>query len=251
MQSSRWLAIFVAAGVWTPVLFGCSSSSGSGAGAGPDAACTSCAMTDTGAPPEESGAVDSGTAGGDAALPPWDGSVLAQQCPQMQDTTPCYTCEDDFCCDTEAACLNDPECEAFTRCLRNCDMGIADDAGVHDSGVPASSGGCDLYCYSAHPEGLSKLAPRIACLTQYCTTQCTGSPPNACGACINTNCAQQQAAASDTVDGYLCDSCQANCVTGDATCLNGCVAQYPSDMAANNALLACGQMYCSSAATCN
>src|SRR5271165_733548 len=88
----------------------------------------------------------------------WDGSVLGQHCPQQTDTTPCYTCEDNFCCDTYAACHEDPDCVAYLDCLLNCDKGIPDDGGVHDSGLPDASGDCDFYCFAAHPEGLTHFA---------------------------------------------------------------------------------------------
>lgn len=249
MQRFRWLR-FVAGVAVAPFLGGCSSSaSGARADAGADAAavdaaCSSCEVADSATPPIETGPVDSGM-----TLPPWDGAVLGQQCPQMQDTTLCATCEDNFCCDTQAACLGDPDCVAFDSCLRNCDNGVPDDAGVHDSGVPSSIGQCPFYCAAAHPSGLAHFAPRQACIDQYCYAPCQGSPPNGCASCIFTNCAQQFAAMVGTADGFLEFSCGANC--SDAMCQTACQNQYPSTLAANNALTACLGANCATTSTCN
>lgn len=240
MLSTRCLAVFVAVEA-APVLYGCSSSSG---GAATDAG----VVADTGSPSADTGLADAGDAN---ALPPWDGAVLGQQCPQTQDTTPCYTCEDDSCCDTQAACLNDPECVAFTSCLNDCDNGVPDDAGVHDSGPPTLTGDCTFYCASAHPEGLTHFAPRYACVQQYCLAQCTGSLPNSCAACVETNCSQQFVADLDTPDGILYNTCGANCASGDATCVAACQSEYPSTKASNMALQACVAAHCATAAACN
>jgi hypothetical protein len=62
-----------------------------------------------------------GDAGADGGNP-----IIHQMCTQVTDTTPCFTCEDNNCCNTYAACHADPECAAYKSCLVACENGLHD-----------------------------------------------------------------------------------------------------------------------------
>jgi hypothetical protein len=177
--------------------------------------------------------------------------ILDQQCMQMMDVTPCYTCEDDYCCNTYANCHANPDCDSLERCLKDCVDDVADDAGSPQGGPP-DGGSCDLVCAHAHPQGLIDWAPRITCLTVYCGVQCENPPMPPlppCEACVNKYCALEFANLNGTPDGFLYGACVAACPSGANPCNEACSTQYPSVQAANDALLACAMQNCPSCET--
>lgn len=176
--------------------------------------------------------------------------ILGQTCPPGTDTAPCALCEDDHCCDTQQACLDDPECEAYSQCNKNCAITEAD-GGTFDSGLPDAGGlTCAQICYALHPAGVTKYAPRLACVFMYCSTASTCAPglsqaDYTCDSCLATNCANQYVNLFGTVDGYLLGVCFDGC--GDqigSPCADKCQAQYPTVSAAWNAYVTCSMNKC-------
>jgi hypothetical protein len=174
--------------------------------------------------------------------------IVNQTCTPMTDQTPCYTCEDDSCCNTYAACHVNPDCTSLETCLKDCYQGVADDAGSPAGGAP-DGGSCDIICGGAHMAGLVDWAPRLACLQVKCAVQCENPPMpplSQCDACINQYCANEYANLNGTPQGYLYGACFAACPSGANPCTAGCIQQYPSASAAGMALAACGNANCPS-----
>jgi hypothetical protein len=164
----------------------------------------------------------------------------------MMDTTVCFTCEDDNCCKTEAACLADPDCIALTRCLTDCAGDVADDAGS-PTGGPPDGGSCELTCSAAHPKGLVEWAPRDACLLVFCAVKCENPPMPplpTCEACVYEKCADAFANLEGTPEGYLFGSCIAACPSGANACTMACLSQYPSEQVFEQAFYACQTANC-------
>jgi hypothetical protein len=171
--------------------------------------------------------------------------ILTQMCTPMTDTTPCFTCEDDQCCDTYARCHANADCHALQTCIVDCQNHVADDAGAPEGGATATET-CAYICGKAHPQGLVDWAPRTTCIFVKCLVQCENPPmppPSPCIACQNQNCANEYANLVGTPDGYLFAACVAGCPTG-SPCEEACFTQYPSAKAAANAQLACSSLYC-------
>jgi hypothetical protein len=174
--------------------------------------------------------------------------IVHQTCTQMTDQTPCFTCEDNFCCNTYAACHADPDCVAMVTCLKDCENGTADDAGAPAGGAP-DGGTCDAICAQAHPTGVAEWAPRETCLLANCTVQCENPPMpplSACLACQYKSCLDEFANLNATTDGYLLGACIDACPGGANTCNEACLAQYPDEMAAVDALTTCVLANCPS-----
>jgi hypothetical protein len=167
--------------------------------------------------------------------------IVHQTCTQMTGTS-CSTCEDDYCCDTYAACAADPDCSGLDSCLTDCLAGNADDAGAPAGGASAG-GSCEVICGNAHPAGLKDWAPREACLLVSCSAAC-GAPLTACLACQYQMCADEFASLYGTPDGYLLNGCRAACPAGTNACSDACLAQYPDIQGASQALSACLQLNC-------
>jgi hypothetical protein len=167
--------------------------------------------------------------------------ILHQTCTPMTDTTPCYTCEDDQCCQTYETCSADPDCKALKGCLTDCLSGVADDAG--SPGAAPDGGSCEVICGQAHPKGLIEWAPRLTCLSVLCPAAC-GTPPSACQTCVYQKCADAFANLNGTPQGYLFNSCVGACPTGANACTAACAAQYPTAQAASQALTSCISANC-------
>jgi hypothetical protein len=164
----------------------------------------------------------------------------------MSDQTPCYTCEDDYCCNTYAACFANADCTALENCLKDCLNGNADDAGAPAGGAP-DGGSCELICGQAHPSGLVDWAPRETCLLVACTVSCENPPMpplSACLACQYQSCADEFANLNGTPDGWLVGACIAACPTGVNPCNTACLAQYPSAKGSLDALTTCIMASC-------
>jgi hypothetical protein len=176
--------------------------------------------------------------------------IVHQTCTQTTDTTPCSTCEDNYCCNTYAACHADPDCVGMLHCLQDCYSGAADDAGAPPGGPP-DGGSCEETCAQAHPEGVASWAPRETCLLANCTVQCEDPPMPPlppCLACQFQSCLDEFANFNASTDGYLLGACIDGCPTGANPCNDACIAQYPDEMAALDALTTCLQANCP---TCN
>ncbi len=176
--------------------------------------------------------------------------VVHQTCPPMNDTTPCFTCEDDKCCNTYTACHDNGDCLALENCLKDCLTGVGDDAGSPNGGAP-DGGSCDIICGEAHPAGLVDWAPRDTCLLVECAVQCENPPMPplpACEACTNQYCADEYANLNGTPQGFLFGACIAACPGGANACTDGCTSTYASVQGAASALIACGVTNCPSCA---
>lgn len=169
-----------------------------------------------------------GESSGDGGNP-----IIHQMCTQVMDTTPCYTCEDNSCCNTYAACKNDPACQALKNCIVSC--------AAPDGGIDAGAQSCDQYCAGLNPAGVATWAPRETCIFAHCLAPCGGTDP--CVGCVVSSCAEEYANLQGTVDGYLLGLCIAPCGS-DVSCGEACEAKYPSAAPAANALALCTQAKC-------
>ena len=215
-----------------------SSSSGTAA----EKLVTDCRTTGAGTACSACGVDGGGDAGGQDAGNP----IVHQMCTPMQDSTPCYVCEDDHCCQTYANCHANPDCKGMQRCLVDCHSGVADDAGS-PAGGPPDGGSCDLTCGAAHPQGLVDWAPRSTCLSVFCVVPCENPPMpplDPCLACVYQKCADPFANLNGTAQGYMFAACIVACPSGANPCTAGCMSQYPAEMGPENALIACQQTNC-------
>jgi hypothetical protein len=171
---------------------------------GPGAACAGCG-------------VDAG------AGPP----LLHQMCMATTDSNACQQCEKNSCCQSYAQCHSDPQCAPLFVCMGKCYAGEPDDAGVHDAAFPPDGAAlaCDEYCRQAYPNGLTDLAPILACRGVYCWTPCQGTQKTPCATCAETQCATEYANSYGTAGGFLIAECEIPC--SDASCLTACKNAYP------------------------
>jgi hypothetical protein len=137
-------------------------------------------------------------------------SVLEQDCPPSVETNPCYKCEDENCCDTYAACHNDPECTQIAPCAQACGD---DDA-------------CWNQCFVDHAAGMASWGPRFVCFITKCPVECSGAPLDPCYACVLEECEQSELACDSNIDCWLLSFCITPC-GGGAACVEACKAQYP------------------------
>jgi hypothetical protein len=174
--------------------------------------------------------------------------LLHEMCMPSTDPDACHQCEKSRCCDVYAACVGNPDCLPFAHCLNPCYNGIADDAGVHDAGPPDGDLACAYYCLQGHPNGLTDLAPLLACDAVDCSLPCNPGA-TAYHTCLITYCPDEYAYSLQTPDGFLLGECQGDCPeddagTASAACLMGCEDMYLSAKAAADALAVCGAAHC-------
>lgn len=164
--------------------------------------------------------------------------IIHQTCPTGTDTNPCYLCEDNNCCHTYDACAADSECTALKTCLKDCY------APGPDGGVDAGAQGCSLFCNGQYPKGVAHWAERRTCMDVHCLKECGAGTPDPCVSCAMSKCPEAYANLHGTQDGYLLWDCTALCATGDKTCIDACIAKYPSAKAAFDAFGLCNVTRC-------
>lgn len=169
-----------------------------------------CASGDGGAGGSGAGGGGGGGAGG---APVYTHPLLNQECPASQETEACYVCEDENCCDSFAACANDPECVALQGCLAGC----ADSA-------------CWDQCHVDHAAGVAAWGARVGCVLVLCMEHgvCNQGSLSDCRRCENTQCGDAFVACSADADCYMISECVADCAVGDQPCAQACIDLHPA-----------------------
>jgi hypothetical protein len=133
----------------------------------------------------------------------------AQQCAPSVETPPCWICEDEQCCETQAACLDDPDCKALNECWKAC---------------PEGDAVCEDQCALNHPLGFANFGPRFACVVSECGSEC-GSEP--CADCIYQSCGNSMATCLSNQRCWLLQRCVGQCAgSEDGTCNQACLDEY-------------------------
>jgi hypothetical protein len=178
--------------------------------AGEGTSCAACGLTP----------VDAG-----APLP-----ILAQRCTAPPEDAG-GTCLDRHCCETTKACTSKADCVALFDCLGGC-LGPS----------YAAIGACYHACEVAHPSGLEKGAPLLACATYFCSRELVAGAKD-CVSCLFDRCPKEW---FDCHASPACDQlhwCYVGC-DKDTTCIEGCFTQHPSGRTAFGASLLCGSLQC-------
>jgi hypothetical protein len=156
---------------------------------------------------------------------------FTQQCATMTDTTPCFVCEDNHCCDTQAACLGDPACKALQACLVGCAKDLS----------------CMDQCYTqASATAFSEWRHRNACALYFCADidACGTKPLDPCIKCQNLYCADPSAACAHDLQCTLLFDCETPCAPTDMACFSACEAKFPAGMSLLQAEFDCDATYC-------
>lgn len=141
-------------------------------------------------------------------LPPSVERILSQQCQPSTETNACYACEDERCCETYQACVDEPECkQELQPCLVAC----------------KSDKRCAAACYASHPGGVQTWARRQSCLVANCKTEC-GEPADACVACVIDGPCRETEVRCDSDEGcFLIRACiDATCPDVTDACVQTC-----------------------------
>lgn len=158
--------------------------------------------------------------------------VFKQTCQPSAETNACAKCEDEKCCDTYKACVDEPECQkGLQQCLKNCSSIQPD---------------CEHECYAKFPKGVLPWAKRSLCYTVQCTKECVGEP-DPCFQCIALGACKEPNARCDSDLGcYLIQECvQYTCPAVTDACIRECKTKgSPASGALYDALLACGIVSC-------
>jgi hypothetical protein len=174
-----------------------------------------------------------------------DGDILHERCASDNDAANgCAQCIREQCCEVRLTCLNDPLCLALLNCESDCLSGLPDEAGASAQPPDGGSYSCDLWCRANTNPSLSEWSQLYACTTMLCDVACGGG--GACATCIGQQCESEELALSVTPDGYLFNNCFGQCATTDTVCQTQCQSDYPSVVAAFNALGTCGVQRCPS-----
>jgi hypothetical protein len=160
--------------------------------------------------------------------------LLTQMCSPSTETKPCYVCEDERCCNSEAGCHNDPDCAALQACEKSCQTSPPD-GGTTDTCVY----GCLM---NAPKKAVAELNSLITCVEALCVPQC--GTVDLCTACELANCQDALIACGTDADCSLIIRCGALCATGDVTCINACQTMFPAGQAKFNALISCAANVC-------
>lgn len=162
-------------------------------------------------------------------------SIFDQKCGPSTETNACAKCEDEKCCDTYKACVDEPECQkGLQQCLKDC---------------PTLEPDCDHGCYDKFPKGVLPWAKRSLCYTVQCTKECVGDP-EPCFACVVTGACKTPNARCDTDLGcYRIQECvQFTCPKVTDACITECKKKGAAESGALfDALLACTIVSCGDA----
>jgi hypothetical protein len=142
--------------------------------------------------------------------------LLNQMCAMSTETNACYICEDQKCCDSEAACHNDADCGALRACLKACDN--ADGGDVY---------ACRYSCQMKAPtKALVEFYSLLACIEILCIPDCGALDP--CTACTVTKCQDAYIACQTDSNCQLISDCFVVCANGDIACKTACENSYPA-----------------------
>jgi hypothetical protein len=160
-----------------------------------------------------------------------------QTCTPMTDTTACFTCEDNNCCDTYNACLASSDCMAIEACYKTCSMMVP------------SSDTCQDQCYQEHVAGFALWAHRLDCLAYFCfdADACGIKPLDPCEKCDNLYCADVDAACAHDLQCTLLRDCETPCAPTDQSCYTTCQGQFPSGETLLNTWESCVEDHCANA----
>jgi hypothetical protein len=172
---------------------GTGGTSGAGAGGGSGAAGSVCVSGE--AP----------GSGANGALSP-SKKIEAQVCNVSQDPNPCYACDDTNCCEVFDACQANDHCKQLRSCIDGCSGSI---------------GKCTQECFEQLPLGAELFATRLACVTQKCTQECLGVPPNVCQKCTYEKCATEYLDCAGDASCFVLSQCVGEC-NGSVKCINTC-----------------------------
>jgi hypothetical protein len=206
---------------------------------------TDSSVNDSGRMPQPSSA-DAGDASSpavDAGLPDASDSainpIVRQECPASIDPNPCYSCEENHCCDSYAQYASNPEAKALKNCVIECWDTLG--GGAQNSGET-----CEERCSTSHPTGAADWAPRSACLSIFCEgpDACGEMLQSACVQCLNTFCKSERADQLGTAEGYLFTACTAGCGRDNAPCFLDCRSRYPEAGGASDMLGECMIAHC-------
>lgn len=189
-------------------------------------AAASCA--DCGGNAGAGGTGGSGTGGtGGATCEP---DILCQDCGGPSDeTNTCWKCQEEKCCDTDAACADDEKCTEYFRCYQDC---------LSLKGTQECLDECDATVGAEHYEGVSR---KLGCVLTLCDEEC--GTTDACAVCINDNCGAELARCERIASCSRASVCVGDC-GGVQTCVEGCFAEYPGSENLLSEILACTQARC-------
>lgn len=144
----------------------------------------------------------------------------------------CERCLSERCCETSAACDDDPDCFPFTQCVLRCE----DEA-------------CRIACRDAvSRETVRRHGAAVACQFVACfdKSDCDSASANQDlgDICRYTECASDFIACYTEPDCYMYESCFLGCGVQNATCLLQCHARYPSGKALYDLYVACTTVRC-------
>lgn len=150
-----------------------------------------------------------GTAGTAGALSP-SKKIAAQVCQPSSDPNPCYACDDNNCCEVFQACQSNDHCKQIRPCIDDCSGSLSE---------------CTQQCFDKWPLGSELFAIRLACVTQKCTEECLGSPPNVCQLCTYEKCSDENLDCAGDASCQVLSQCVGDC-NGSTKCINGCHETY-------------------------
>jgi hypothetical protein len=155
--------------------------------------------------------------------------VLNQMCTPATSADTCNKCKVNECCNSESACLSDPECTAYRTCLNTAGADGGACPGANDVGIAQ----CKLDCAKAHPNGVQKYAARVACMFYYCdyvdpTAHCFANPLTPCVRCQFQNCLKSFVDCQADGTCGLFEACIVVCGGATDACVASCTAAYPS-----------------------
>lgn len=168
-----------------------------------------CASGDDGG----AGGSGAGGSGGAGAAPVYTHPLLNQECAAPVETAPCAACEEQHCCDSFTACVDNAECGALQGCLNTC-----------------TDSACWDQCHVDHAAGVATWGARVGCVLVFCMEQgvCNPDPLTDCDRCHNLQCGDAFVACSADAACYLISQCVAGCAVGDQPCAQACIDANPA-----------------------
>ncbi len=162
------------------------------------------------------------TANPDAGLSPLADKILNQVCAPGTHADACKRCQESRCCDTRAACEQDPAClPTLVDCINIC-TAMPDGSAKHR---------CGIACYEKDLKATAELGSLVACMIARCPSASECGPNGACSACSNAKCASYYAECRATPECQLIGKCLlAECPppgTITPECTQRCEARYP------------------------
>jgi hypothetical protein len=136
--------------------------------------------------------------------------IDGQVCGPSDEEYVCFRCEDEKCCDVEAECNADAECKAYIACLKSCSS-------------------CQDACVAAHPAGVAKSTPVLACTVKHCHSfapECDLSRVDDCARCAYLDCIDTWVRLNLDPFGYRLAECFRLAASAEER--DACIARYPT-----------------------